>query len=254
MMKEQQPSRVLLFDDLPRHNNSFAHELSEAGIEVVGAASTPADMHELVRSVAFDVAVLDVLVGPSEGLVGLSIGLWLREHLPRVGVLMFTSYDSPFPALRLMSVNPIGVGYLLKNRVHHTSEIVSAISALRQRQNVLDSRIKKKLVPLQGREYPGERLTGAELDTLRLIVDGKTNEQIAHTLNVSPKTIEARCSLIFRKLGISEVEASAQPNLRVATVILWVNSLEKFSQARDVAPIDWPPPDSTQPISRSTLR
>lgn len=87
-----------------------------------------------------------------------------------------------------------------------------------------------------------------------MIVDGKTNEQIAHTLNVSLKTIEARCSLIFRKLGISEVEASAQPNLRVATVILWVNSLEKFSQARDVAPIDWPPPDSTQPSTRSTLR
>ncbi len=75
-----------------------------------------------------------------------------------------------------------------------------------------------------------------------MIVDGKTNEQIAHILNVSPKTIEARCTLIFRKLGISEVDASAQPNLRVATVILWVNSLEKFSQVRDVAPIDWPPP------------
>lgn len=253
MTKEQRPSRVLLFDDLHRHNTSFDHELSEAGIDVAGVASTPAEMHELVRSVAFDVAVLDVLVGPSEDLVGLSIGLWLREHLPRVGVLMFTSYDSPFPALRLMNVNPVGVGYLLKNRVHHTSEIVSAISALRQRQNVLDGRVKKELVPMQGRAYPGERLTELELDTLRLIVDCKTNEQIAHILNVSLKNIEARCTRIFRKLGISEMDASEHPNQRVAAVILWVNSLEKFSHVRDIAPIDWPAPDPTQPISRSTL-
>lgn len=251
MTKEQRPDRVLLFDDLPRHNTSFAHELSEAGVNVVGVASTPADMHELVQSVAFDVAVLDVLVGPTEDLVGLSIGLWLREHLPRVGVLMYTSYDSPFPALRLMNVNPIGVGYLLKNRVHHTSEIVSAISALRQRQNVLDGRVKKELVPLRGRAYPGERLTEPELDTLRLIVDCKTNEQIAHSLHVSTKTIDARCTTIFRKLGISEVDASEQPNRRVAAVILWVNSLEKFSHVRHLAPIDWPAPDPTWPMSRS---
>lgn len=248
MTKEQHPSRVLLFDDLPRHNHSFSHELSEAGIDVAGVASTPADMHELVRAVAFDVAVLDVLVGSSDDLVGLSIGLWLREHLPEVGVLMFTNYDSPFPALRLMKVNPVGVGYLLKNRVHHTSEIVAAISAIRQRQNVLDDRVKKELVP--GRAYPGERLTESELNTLRLIVDGKTNKQIGHILNVSLKTIERWCTAIFCKLGISEVDASEQPNQRVAAVILWVNSLEKFSQVQDVAPIGWPAPDPTQPISR----
>src|SRR3954469_23327192 len=97
---ERRAPRVLVFDDQQRVSAGLGDELTKAGIDVVGLATTTDEMHELIRSVAFDVAVLDVLVGPGDDLTGLGVGLWLKTHMPRVGVLMFTSHDSPFPALR----------------------------------------------------------------------------------------------------------------------------------------------------------
>jgi DNA-binding NarL/FixJ family response regulator len=247
MTDEQHAPRVLAFDDQPRIGTGLGHELAEAGVDVVGIAATSAEMHELVRSVAFDVAVLDVLVGPSEDMAGLAIGLWLKTHMPHVGVLMFTSHDSPFPALRLLNVSPVGVGYLLKTRVQHTRELVSAIYDLRQQQNVFDSHISRQLLPLQRNACRAERLTDQDIETLQLIVAGKTNEQIAYELNVSRKTIDARCTAIFRKLGIGEADLSEKPNQRVALVVLWINSLEKFQRARAVTPIGWPAPNPGAP-------
>ena len=129
--------RVVLFDDLPRQNAVLADELAEAGVEVVGVSSTPDELHRLVGSVAFDVAILDLLVGKAKEMTGLSIGLWLREHRPDVGVVMLTSDDSPFPAQRLLDAGPPGVGYLLKNEVYQTSEITTVLDRVRGRRNAV---------------------------------------------------------------------------------------------------------------------
>jgi DNA-binding NarL/FixJ family response regulator len=243
MTEEPRAPRVLVFDDQPRVGIGLGQELAEAGVDLAGVATTPAELYELVRSVAFDVAVLDVLVGPGDDLVGLSIGLWLKTHLPHVGVLMFTSHDSPFPALRLLSVSPVGVGYLLKTRVQRTSELVSAVRDLWRQQNVLDPRISRQLVPLQRRGCPGERLTKQDVETIGLIIEAKTNKQIAHELNLSIQAVNARITAIFAKLGITDYDTAEQPNRRVALVVLALTSLEKFRQAREVTPIDWPAPE-----------
>lgn len=241
MTEDNRPPRVLLFDDLPRHNASFAVELKESDIDVVGVASTPAEMYELVRSVEFDVAVLDMLVGPGDELVGLAIGIWLRIHMPHVGVLMFTSYVSPFPVLRLLNAGPMGVGYLLKNRVRKTEEIISAISRVRRRQNAIDPGIREELITARKQEALGAQLTEADLATLECVVEGMTNGQISEELNISVKAVEARLTSIFDKLGLTDADGARHPNRRVATVLMWVNGLERFRLARDVPPIDWPP-------------
>ncbi len=239
---ERRAPRVVLFDDQPRLSAGLAKELAGAGIDVAGIATTTDELHELVQGTAFDVAVLDVLVGPDEDLVGLGVGLWLKAHTPWIGVLVFTSHDSPFPALRLLRTHPGGVGYLLKSRVQRTGELVDAIHCVWRQQNVIDAHIGEQLVPLRRKGYRGEQLTERDIETLRLVVEGKTNKQIAEELNVSPKTVHTRVSAIFRKLGITEVEASETPNRRVTLIIEWITSTEKFQRARAVAPIDWPVP------------
>jgi DNA-binding NarL/FixJ family response regulator len=239
--------RVLLFDDQPWLSAGLAAELVRAGVEVSGVATTVDEMHALVRGTAFDVAVLDVLVGPDEDLVGLGIGMWLKTHLPRVGVLMFTSHDSPFPALRLLTTHAAGVGYLLKTRVQRTSELVDAIRAVGRGQNVVDAHIGEQLVPLRRGGYRGEQLTERDVETLKLVVEGKTNRQIAQELTVSPKTVHARVSAIFRKLGITEVEEPETPNRRVTLILEWITRTEGFQRARAVAPVDWPAPGPGAP-------
>jgi len=236
------PTRVVLFDDSLRHNTSFSRELTEAGIVVAGVAGTPREMHELVKTVSFDVALLDVLVGASDDMVGLGIGLWLRMHRPDIGVLMFTSFDSEFGALRLLKVNPHGLGYLIKNRVHDTRDVVRAIAAVRDRRNVLDDKIKAALLPLNGQNHPGERLTATEMETLRLVVEGHTNDRIAAICGVTVKAIDTRCTAIFSKLGISGVDGPDKRNRRVTAVVHYIKNLEKFRHVWDMSPIEWPPP------------
>lgn len=244
MTGQTAPVRVVLFDDTPRHNRWFAKELTEAGITVVGAAETPQEIHGLIKNTPFDVAILDVHVGASrEDLTGLSIGLWLRKHRPDVGVLMFTSFDSEFAALRLLSVDPPhGVGYLVKNRVHHTRDIVHAIAAVKDRRNVFDHQIEAALLPQRGQNHPGEALTPIEIRTLRHMVEGHTNEAIAAIFGVSVKAIDTRCTAIFRKLGIADLNAPDKINRRVTAVVHYIKNLEKFRYVWDIPPIDWPPP------------
>lgn len=235
--------RAVHFDDQPYYVEFIANGLTQSGIDVVGTASTPAEMQQLVRSTVFDVVILDVLVGPDRELTGLSIGLWLRLHLPQIGVLMFTSYDSPFPAFRLMQIEPaVRIGYLLKTSVQYTSEIVAAVTELGRGHNVLDNRIQEELLSLESGTHPGKRLSDEELKILGLIVEGLTNEQIAAQCHFSLKAIEAKISAIFRKLGLSDSDAQQRPNLRVKAVMLWVDSLQKFRDAKHVEPVDWPAP------------
>lgn len=243
MTGDKDPLRVVLFDDSPRHNRSLSSDLSEAGIAVVGVAETVQEMRELITTVPFDVAMLDIRVGSSEDdWTGLRMGLWLRIHRPDVGVLMFTNIDSEFCALRLLDVNPHGVGYLVKDRVHDTREIARAIALINEGLNVLDNGIRAALLPVRGRDRLGEDLTPTEMETLRLLAEGYTTDAIAEISNVKPVTINTRCSAIFRKLGIPHLDAPDKRNRRVTAVVHYIKNLEKYRRIREIAPVDWPSP------------
>jgi DNA-binding NarL/FixJ family response regulator len=149
-----EPSRVLIFEDAPRQTAQLMDELSRAGITVVGAATTIDEMHTLVTTVPFHVAILDSLAGETAEPLGLRIGLWLRKYRPDVGVLIFTSDDSEYNALRLLQAGAHGAGYLVKNRGLRTEDLVHAISTVRHRRNVLDARIRAALLPLQDSDHP----------------------------------------------------------------------------------------------------
>ncbi|MGQ0717393.1 MAG: response regulator transcription factor [Pseudonocardiales bacterium] len=204
MTGEKGRDRVVLFDDSPNHNRWLSGDLVQAGIAVVGIAETAAEMRELVTTVRFDVAILDVHVGSGEDLTGLRMGLWLKAQLPDIGVLMLTNFDSELCALRLLDGNTTGVGYLIKDRVPHTREIVRAIALIKEGRNVLDAKIKAALLPLRGRNRLGEDLTAIETETLRLVVEGHTNKAIADIFDLSDKTIAMRCTTIFDKLGFAD--------------------------------------------------
>ena len=155
---------------------------------------------------------------------------------------MFTNIDSEYCALRLLDVNPHGVGYLVKDRVHDTRELVRAVTRIHEGLNVLDDGIRAALLPLRGRDRPGEDLTPVEMKTLRLLVEGYTNEAIAEIFDVKLATINTRCTAIFRKLGIPHLDAPDKRNRRVTAVIHYIKNLEKYRRIREIPPIGWPPP------------
>jgi DNA-binding NarL/FixJ family response regulator len=242
-------ARVILFDDLPRQNAMFADELEEAGVQVVGVASTPDEVHRIVRSVVFDVAILDLLVGREKAMTGLSIGLWLREHRPDLGLVMLTSCESPFPAHRLLdTADRPGVGYLLKNSVQQPGEITAAISLVRSGRDAVVPEIAEQLPWARELAERGGKLTPTQVRTIELVAEGRTTKQISAELNLSPKTVDARLTDIFAILGVGDGDDTLPANQRVRTTILWREGLRDFCKVSDVKPMDWDPtPTSAEP-------
>ncbi len=237
------PIQVVLFDDSRLQNGWLSSDLRKAGILVVGIAETVREMRDLVAEVPINVAVLDVRVGSSEeDWTGLRMALWLRTYRPDIGVLMFTNIDSEYCALRLLNSNPHGVGYLVKDRINDTREIVRAIIRIHEGLNVLDDGIRAALLPLRGRDGLDEHFTPAEMRTLELMVEGHKNKAIAEILGLETRTIDMRIIVIFRKLGIPDLPALDKRNRRIHAVVHYIKNLEKYRRIREIPPIDWPPP------------
>jgi DNA-binding NarL/FixJ family response regulator len=89
------------------------------------------------------------------------------------------------------------------------AEVLEACGALRFRQEA-DRELRKLGRPLHRRTRPGkangtgvDTLTERELELARLVVDRRTNPEIAATLFLSQKTVETHLRNMFRKLGVS---------------------------------------------------
>ena len=87
--------------------------------------------------------------------------------------------------------------------------------------SVLDPRIVETLLRRRSRkpDSPLAELTPGELDVLRLMAEGKSNQAIADGLFVSVGTVEKRIAAAFAKLGLT---AEADVNRRVAAVLIYL--------------------------------
>jgi len=122
-------------------------------------------------------------------------------------VLGLSSYDDREFISQLLNYG--ASGYLLKEEV--PEYIIEAVRGVAHGQAGWVSRKVAALLSqilLKDKE-DGTDLTTRELEVLRLVVDGKTNDQIGVTLGISVKTVENHLHAIFRKMGvISRVEAA----------------------------------------------
>ena len=92
-------------------------------------------------------------------------------------------------------------GYLVKDEVPEF--IVEAIRGVAAGEQGWLSRSVAAKLSEQMQRMEGEFITNAEAKVLRRVQDGKTNEQIAAELGLSPKTVEKHLTSIFQKLNVS---------------------------------------------------
>ena len=100
-------------------------------------------------------------------------------------------------------------GYLTKDEVPET--IIDAVRGVsRGEQGWVSRRVAAKMAAwTHSRESGKGALTNREMEVLKCVVDGKTNQEIGATLGISEKTVEKHLEAIFRKLGVaSRVEAA----------------------------------------------
>jgi DNA-binding NarL/FixJ family response regulator len=128
-------------------------------------------------------------------LSGLQATRKILEALPETLILMLSMHEEE--TLVRQALDAGAKGYVLKNAVD--LELGSAIRKIAAGETVLDPRIAKSSSLKGERDYG---LTPRELEILQMIVDGKSNKEIATQLDLSANTVAAHRANMMEALGI----------------------------------------------------
>jgi DNA-binding NarL/FixJ family response regulator len=211
--------RIVIADDEVLLREGVARLLTEVGLDVVGLTG---DVPGLMRSIALDkpdVAIVDIKMPPTHSDEGLAAAVRIRAEHPGVGVLVLSHYLESRYAMRLLEAHPGSVGYLLKERVSDVIVLVDALRRIADGECVIDPTIVSRLLSRQRADSPLQRLTARESEVLALIAEGQSNQRIATTLALSPKTVERHVGHIFGKLDLDE---SDDVHRRVLAALAWL--------------------------------
>ena len=185
--------KVLLVDDHSLVRRGFRRMLEdEPDITVVGEASDGDEAVRLAKELAPQVIVMDCAL---PGTSGLAATRKILETLPRKAVLMLSMHSED--TLVRQALDAGARGYILKNAVD--LELATAIRRVAAGELVLDPQLVRPST-LKGERNAG--LTPRELEILQLIVNGKSNKEIADDLDLSANTVAVHRANIMETLGI----------------------------------------------------
>ena len=201
--------RLLLVDDHPIVRKGTREMLEPyPDFDVVGEASDGREGIQKTLELQPDVILMDVSM---PGMNGIEATQAIKTQMPKVAVLVLTSYDDDAYVFALLEAG--AAGYILKNA--REDEIVGAIRAVADGESVLNPVIAKKVLnrfamqqTARVNESLEEGLSPRELEVLRVAATGATNKEIAKGLDISPRTVQVHLANIFSKLGVgSRTEA-----------------------------------------------
>ena len=171
---------------------------------------------EQVLHRAPDVAIVDIRMPPTHTGEGLVAAEHIREIRPDTGVLVLSQYIETTHAVRLITGNPAGIGYLLKDRVGDIAEFTSAVRRVGDGGSVIDPSVVSQLLGRSRFRSLMADLSAREREVLALIAEGCTNSAISERLRLNGKTVETHVRNIFSKL---EIPTSARDHRRVLAVL-----------------------------------
>jgi len=184
---------VLLVDDHSLVRRGFRRMLEdETDMEVVGEAGNGEDSVKLAKELHPRVVVMDCAL---PGMNGLEATRQIIGDSPDTAVLMLSMHTESTWVRQAIEAG--AKGYVLKNAMD--LELGAAIRKVAAGETVFDPQVEQRSV------LKGERsaaLTQRELEVLQMIVDGKSNKEIATALDLSANTIAVHRANIMNSLGI----------------------------------------------------
>lgn len=205
------PIRVLLADDHDILRQGLKMLLGlQPDIEIVGEARTGREAIALTHDLHPDVAVLDITMPDIDGLEAC---LRIRRETPQTQVLILTMHESE--EYFLQALRQGAAGYLVKKAA--PTELHMAIQAVARGDAFLYPGLARALVRAfvtqpaassqrePGRESPLRLLSPREVEVLKLVAEGNTNQEIADQLFISIKTVQAHRANVMEKLDLRDI-------------------------------------------------
>ena len=189
--------RLIVVDDHPVVREGTASLLAaQPGVAVVATAGSIDDARAAIDRVEADVLLLDIRLGSDSGL------RLLGERRDGPAIIVLTAYDYPQYAEAALRLG--ASGFVLK-----TAPIGELLDAIRR---VAGGGLAFAVRPRSG--VGAVRLSERELDVVRLVVDGHSNDEIGARLGIGPKTVESHLRRLFERFDLASRTELATRALR----------------------------------------
>jgi len=195
----EKPLRILIADDHAIVREGLEAILSaQPDLSLVGIATNGLEAVALAAQLDPDVILIDLVMPKMDGLAAIQA---IRAANPRACILVLTSFaddERVFPAIKAGAL-----GYLLKDTL--PQDLLKAIREVAQGQVSLHPEITRRM--LREINQPAENLLNAlterEEETLRLIAEGLSNQEIAAKMGIHETTVAKYVSALLGKLGLA---------------------------------------------------
>lgn len=186
--------RVLIADDHPVVRSGLAMIIQYTeGMETVAEANNGAEAIELYRQHQPDVVLIDLKMPEVDGVEAIAT---IHREYQNARIIVLTTYDGDEDIYRGLQAG--ARGYLLKSASRQ--EILNAIQRVYAGQKYIPAEVGARLAERLG----SPQLTEREHQVLRLITEGKSNQEIAQAINISEGTVKFHVNSILRKLNVSD--------------------------------------------------
>jgi DNA-binding NarL/FixJ family response regulator len=204
MNTSQTPIRVLIVESHPLHRLGLKAILEEqADIEIAGVAVSGEEGVLIHQRLEPDVTLYGLRI---PDLCGVDAVKAIRADSPKAQIIILADHTGDNEIKR--SLENGACGYVMKDAP--AEELLKAIRAVAAGKRFVSSEVAEILT-----EHVGdEALTPAEVRVLKMITDGKSNKEIAASLDITDNTVKTHLKNIFGKLGVDDRTSAAMTAIR----------------------------------------
>jgi DNA-binding NarL/FixJ family response regulator len=207
--------QILLVEDDPVMQMGLDHFFSSyPSLQVVGRAADGYSAIDAAHTLQPDLIIMDIGLPQLDGIAATQ---QIKSVLPQVRILMLTSHKTERETIAALSSG--ADAYCIKGS--DPAKLLVAISCIHDGGSYLDPQVARRVLDHlkpPATTTPATNLSKRELEVLKLIVEGRTNPEIAAALYLSPSTVKAHIRSIMNKLAVDDRVQAAVVALRSGLV------------------------------------
>lgn len=209
-MPETNKLKVGVVEDHPlllAHLETILNELED--ISVVATAETVSEAKKWFKVSELDAVVLDVDLPDGNGI---GLGIAMTKENPALGVVFLSAVNQLDAFLQVPEDTRSNWGYLSKGTTRSATALARALRAAVKGQSIIDPTLLDRVDVSIGLGV--SKLTKRQLEVLRGVAEGDSNQTIAKNLNISENAVGNHLIQVYETLGIPEGK-----NRRVTAVL-----------------------------------
>jgi DNA-binding NarL/FixJ family response regulator len=197
---------VVVVENEPLMRDLIGKTLEASGFKVTTAANA-ADAKRVHLAVDPDAMVIDIELGP--GPDGFDLAAAITSASPEISIVFLTNIPDPRVVGKDVKNIPKNAAYLRKSNLVDTGELIDALNSVLKNEDA--SKFRHDL----DSQRPLAQLSKKQLEVLKQISEGLSNQQIAEARQTSVRAVEGMVSRVFEALNI---DVQDEGNSRVDAV------------------------------------